>query len=80
MVRVTLSITGMSCLHCVKNLASIIELFPEIKVVSLDVGSAVLDIDELSVNISDTVNKLEFSIQEEGYSVLKKDFVVLEKT
>ncbi len=64
MERVTLTIEGMSCDHCVRAVRGRLEKTPGVKVDDVRVGSATVDYDPSKTSIDD----LEEAIADEGYT------------
>lgn len=64
MERLTLTIEGMSCEHCVRAVRGRLERTPGVKVDDVQVGSATLDFDPAKTNVDD----IEEAIADEGYT------------
>jgi copper chaperone len=64
MERLTLSIEGMSCEHCVRAVRGRLERTPGVDVERVDVGSAAIRYDPGVTNVDD----IEEAIADEGYT------------
>src|SRR5215831_18090844 len=64
MERLTLTIEGMSCEHCVRAVRGRLEKTPGVKVDDVQVGSAHLEYDPAAT----TVDDIEEAIADEGYT------------
>jgi copper chaperone len=64
MSRLTLSIDGMSCDHCVRAVRKALESVPGVTVEEVTVGRAVVKATEPSA-----VGRLKAAIEDEGYQV-----------
>jgi copper chaperone len=69
MERLTLTIEGMSCEHCVRAVRGRLERTPGVKVDDVQVGSATLDFDPAKTNVDD----IEEAIADEGYTAFVAD-------
>ena len=69
MERLTLTIEGMSCEHCVRAVRGRLERTPGVKVDDVQVGSATLDFDPATTDIDD----IEEAIADEGYTAFVAD-------
>lgn len=64
-----LSISGMSCGHCVRAVEEALSGLDHVKVVSVEIGRAVVDVPvEADADIR---NRLKTAVHEEGYEVQK---------
>ena len=64
MERLTLTIEGMTCEHCVRAVRGRLEQTPGVKVGGVQVGSATLEYDPAKT----TVDDIEEAIADEGYT------------
>jgi len=64
MERLTLSIEGMSCEHCVRAVRGRLEHTDGVKVDAVQIGSATLEYDPSKMTIDD----IEEAIADEGYT------------
>jgi len=60
-----LTITGMSCAHCVNAVQTALRNTPGVKSTSVEIGSADVDYDESAVS----PQQLADAVSEEGYQV-----------
>lgn len=65
MERVSLTIDGMTCGHCVRAVDQALRSLPGVRVEQVDIGSAVAVYDPAAVNSQ----QIEGVIAEEGYEV-----------
>ncbi len=65
MKELTLSISGMSCQHCVKAVLQVLSSLPGVKPVRVDIGQAFVTYDPALIH-PDTIAE---AITEEGYDV-----------
>jgi len=65
MERVTLTIDGMSCGHCVRAVEQALRAVQGVEVEKVDIGTAVLAYDAAAVR----PDQIEGAIAEEGYTV-----------
>jgi copper chaperone len=63
--RVSLTIEGMSCGHCVRGVDQALRSLPGVEVEKVDVGSAVIAYDPALVQ----PQQIEQAIAEEGYEI-----------
>ncbi len=64
MERVTLTIEGMTCDHCLRAVSERLKRTPGVTVKDVAIGSATLDYDPAQTN----VDELEDAIADEGYT------------
>jgi len=64
MTRLTLTIEGMTCEHCVRAVRNRLEKTPGVKADDVQIGLAVLDYDPAATNVDD----IEEAIADEGYT------------
>ena len=64
MDRLTLSIEGMSCEHCVRAVRGRLERTPGVTVDQVDIGSATIQYDPTKASVDD----IENAIADEGYT------------
>ncbi|MEP6493685.1 MAG: heavy-metal-associated domain-containing protein [bacterium] len=64
MTRLTLTIEGMTCEHCVRAVRNRLERTPGVKADDVQIGLAVLDYDPAATNVDD----IEEAIADEGYT------------
>ncbi|MGH9886909.1 MAG: heavy-metal-associated domain-containing protein [bacterium] len=64
MERITLTIEGMTCEHCVRAVRGRLEHTPGVKVDSVEIGSAAIEIDPRQTSVDD----VEMAIADEGYT------------
>jgi copper chaperone CopZ len=69
MERLTLTIEGMSCEHCVRAVRGRLEKTPGVKVDDVQVGTATLEFDPAKTNLAD----IEEAIADEGYTAFVAD-------
>ena len=69
MERLTLTIEGMSCEHCVRAVRGRLEKTPGVKVDDVQVGMATLEFDPSKTNVDD----IEEAIADEGYTAFVAD-------
>ena len=69
MERLTLTIEGMSCEHCVRAVRGRLERTPGVKVDDVQVGTATLEFDPAKTNLDD----IEEAIADEGYTAFAAD-------
>jgi copper chaperone len=69
MERLTLTIEGMSCEHCVRAVRGRLEKTPGVKVDDVQVGTATLEFDPVKTNVDD----IEEAIADEGYTAFVAD-------
>ena len=69
MERLTFTIEGMSCDHCVRAVRGRLERTAGVTVSDVKVGSATLDYDPAKTN----VDELEEAIADEGYTAFVAD-------
>jgi copper chaperone len=69
MERLTLTIEGMSCEHCVRAVRGRLERTAGVKVDDVQIGSATLDFDPAKTNVDD----IEEVIADEGYTAFVAD-------
>ena len=69
MERLTLTIEGMSCEHCVRAVRGRLEKTAGVKVSDVQVGTATLEFDPAKVNVDD----IEEAIADEGYTAFVAD-------
>jgi copper chaperone CopZ len=69
MERLTLTIEGMSCEHCVRAVRGRLEKTPGVKVDDVQVGTATLEFDPAKTNVDD----IEEVIADEGYTAFVAD-------
>jgi copper chaperone CopZ len=69
MERLTLTIEGMSCEHCVRAVRGRLEKTPGVKVDDVQVGTATLEFDPAKTNLDD----IEEAIADEGYTAFVAD-------
>jgi copper chaperone len=65
MERVSLTIEGMTCGHCVRGVGQALESLPGMHVEQVDIGSAVVSYDPAAVK----PEQISEAISEEGYEV-----------
>lgn len=65
MERVSLTIEGMSCGHCVRAVDQALKGLPGVQVEQVEVGSAIVAYDPASI----TPAQIEQAVSEEGYEV-----------
>ena len=65
MERVTLTIDGMSCGHCVRSVEQALRAVTGVEVEKVEIGAAVLAYDPSAVR----PDEIEGAIAEEGYTV-----------
>lgn len=65
MQEITLPITGMSCMHCVKAIESVLDRLDGVEVLKVEIGSATIRYDEARINTFD----ISEVVREEGYSI-----------
>jgi copper chaperone len=66
MTRTEFEIGGMSCGHCVARVRSALEAVPGVKVESVTVGKATVEVDESAT----PANAVTTAIEDAGYDVL----------
>jgi copper chaperone len=64
MEKVTLTIEGMTCEHCVRAVRGRLQNTPGVQVDAVDVGTAQIEYDPAKTNIDD----IEEAIADEGYT------------
>jgi copper chaperone CopZ len=64
MEKLTLTIEGMTCEHCVRAVRGRLEHTPGVKVDDVKVGAATIEFDPAKTNIDD----IEEAIADEGYT------------
>jgi copper chaperone CopZ len=69
MERLTLTIEGMSCEHCVRAVRGRLERTPGVKVDDVQAGTATLEFDPAKTNLDD----IEEAIADEGYTAFVAD-------
>ncbi len=69
MERLSLTIEGMSCDHCIRAVRGRLERTPGVEVEDVKVGSAVVDYDPSQI----TVDTIEEAIADEGYTAFVAD-------
>ena len=69
MERLTLTIEGMTCEHCVRAVRGRLEHTPGVKVDDVQIGTATLDFDPAKTNVDD----IEEAIADEGYTAFVAD-------
>ncbi|HUF09546.1 MAG TPA: heavy-metal-associated domain-containing protein [Rhodothermales bacterium] len=62
---VNVRIDGMSCGHCVKTVREALERIEGIDIRSVEIGSAVVDVDERAVKL----DRLAAAIEDTGFTV-----------
>jgi copper chaperone len=65
MHRVSLTIEGMSCGHCVRAVGQALKSLPGLRIELVDIGSAVVEFDPETVK----AEQLRETISEEGYKI-----------
>lgn len=65
MERVSLTIAGMSCGHCVRAVEQVLKGLPGVQIERVDVGSAIVSYDPASV----TPELIREAVSEEGYEI-----------
>jgi len=66
-MKVELSISGMSCGHCVRAVEEALAGVDQVTVESVEIGRAVVE----APDDADTGDRLKSAVREEGYDVLK---------
>jgi copper chaperone len=69
MERLSLTIEGMSCEHCLRAVRGRLERTPGVKVDDVQIGSAVLEYEPATTNI----DEIEEAIADEGYTAFVAD-------
>jgi copper chaperone len=69
MERVSLTIAGMSCGHCVRAVDQVLKGLAGVQVERVDVGSAIVSYDPATV----TPEQIREAVSEEGYEVRSMD-------
>ena len=69
MERVTLTIGGMTCGHCVRGVDQALRSLPGVRVEDVQIGSAVVEFDPAAVQ----AEQLGAAIAEEGYTVTRTE-------
>lgn len=69
MEKLSLTIEGMTCEHCVRAVRGRLEKTPGVKVGDVQVGSAVIEYDSAKTNVDD----IEEAIADEGYTAFVAD-------
>jgi copper chaperone len=69
MERLTMTIEGMTCEHCVRAVRGRLEKTPGVKVDDVQIGSAVIEYNPATTNVDD----IEEAIADEGYTAFVAD-------
>jgi copper chaperone len=69
MERLTMTIEGMTCEHCVRAVRGRLEKTPGVKVDDVQIGSAVIEYNPATTNGDD----IEEAIADEGYTAFVAD-------
>jgi len=69
MERLTMTIEGMTCEHCVRAVRGRLERTPGVKVDDVQIGSAVVEYNPATTNVDD----IEEAIADEGYTAFVAD-------
>ncbi|MEO7082929.1 MAG: heavy-metal-associated domain-containing protein [Gemmatimonadaceae bacterium] len=69
MEKLTFTIEGMTCEHCVRAVRGRLESTPGVKVDDVQIGTVQLEYDPAKTNIDD----LEMAIADEGYTAFVAD-------
>jgi copper chaperone len=69
MEKLSLTIEGMTCEHCVRAVRGRLERTPSVKVNDVQIGAVTLEFDPTQTNIDD----IELAIADEGYTAFVAD-------